>query len=223
MGVLNRAEIKRRMSLTDYTEKLLVTPLLSLEQIGPASINIRLGSSIIIPKKTYVEKQDVTNGEMARQTEHRLYDRAHLRYHSRFMLHPNQLILGASFEYLSLPFDVFATIMSRSSWGRLGLVVAMAAAVQPGFKGCLTLELVNLSESPIALYPGLPVGQLVFQDVPSKAEKAVYDGRYDCPTEAELPKFFSRDSDRELVFWGGQAFELGGAGSRVVNAGNGRR
>jgi dCTP deaminase len=122
------------------------------------------------------------------------------------MLHPHQLILGVTFEYVSLPSNVFATIMSRSSWGRLGLVVATAAAVQPGFKGCLTLELVNVSESPIALYPGLPIGQLVFFDVSLPGVKAVpYTGRYDCPTDAELPKFFVRDSDTELRFWGDPA------------------
>lgn len=205
MSVLSKVAIKKRMASTiAYSDRLIVTPLLSEYQIGPASVDIRLGSSIIVPQKTYVEKQDVTDGKMARQMEHRLYDRTRLKYHSRFMLHPHQLILGVTFEYLSLPDDIFASIMSRSSWGRLGLVVATAAAVQPGFKGCLTLELVNVSESPIALYPGLPIGQLVFFDVPTEKDvPKPYQGRYDCPTEAELPKFFTRDSDNELYFWGG--------------------
>jgi dCTP deaminase len=202
MGVLNEAEIKKRMDATDYKRKLLVTPLLSEDQIGPVSIDVRLGSSIIIPRKTYVEKQDVTESSGIRQVEHRLYERRRLRYHSRFMLHPNQLILGVTFEYLSLPADLCCIINSRSSWGRLGLVVATAITVQPGYKGCLTLELVNLSESPIALYPGLPVGQLVFQDVRVEEDKVFYKGRYDCPTEAELPKFFTTDRDDELSFWG---------------------
>ncbi|MEO8495013.1 MAG: dCTP deaminase [Planctomycetota bacterium] len=202
MGVLNRADIDELMRETDYSKKLVVTPLLSEAQIGPASIDIRLGSSIIIPKKTYVEKQDITDPDMIRQVEQRLYDRRRLKYKSKFMLHPNQLILGVTFEYISLPFDVCCVIMSRSSWGRLGLVVATAAFVQPGYKGCLTLELVNLSESPIALYPGLPVGQLVFHEVTAKGNKAFYTGRYDCPTEAGLPKFFEGDADKEMRFWG---------------------
>jgi len=203
MGVLNRHEIRRRMKDTDYKTKLLVSPLLRDDQIGPASIDIRLSSSIIVPRKTYLDKQDVTDRGMIREVEERLYERSRLRYNSKFVLHPNQLILGATFEYLSLPYDICCTIVSRSSWGRLGLVVATAAMVQPGYKGCLTLELVNLSESPIALYPGLPVGQLVFQEVPSKgSSQEIYEGRYDCPTEAELPKFFAGGQDEELEFWG---------------------
>ena len=202
MGILNSAELKERIQEVDYDRKLMVTPLLSEQQIGPASIDIRLGSSIIIPRKTYVERQDVTDRSLVAQVENRLYERRRLKYRSKFMLHPRQLILGVTFEYVSIPDDLFCMIMSRSSWGRLGLVVATAAAVQPGYKGCLTLELVNLSESPIALYPGLPVGQLVFHEVPSKGEFATYKGRYDCPTEAEVPKFYTKQTDQELCFWG---------------------
>lgn len=203
MSILNGHDIQTRINESDYQKKLVVTPLLSAEQIGPASIDVRLGSSIVIPRKTYVEKQDVTDPNVIGQVENRLYDRTSLRPQTSFMLHPNQLILGVTFEYMSLPADLFAVIMSRSSWGRLGLVVATAAAVQPGYQGCLTLELVNLSESPIALYPGLPIGQLVFHTVEAKGAKAEgYHGRYDCPTEAELPKFFSQGADEELMFWG---------------------
>ncbi len=202
MGVLNKQQIKERMEEEDYEKKLLVTPLLSEDQIGAASIDVRLGSSIIIPKKTYVDQQDVTNKNIVRQVEKMRYDRKRLKFHSRFMLHPNQLILGVTFEYISLPYDLCCQIVTRSSWGRLGLIVATAATVQPAYKGSLTLELVNLSESPIALYPGLPVGQLVIQQMAAKGAKDKYEGRYNCPTEAELPKFFQSESDDEMSFWG---------------------
>ncbi len=207
MSVLNATEIRNRMKEVDYSEKLLISPLLSDDQIGPASVDVRLGSSIIIPRKTYVEQQDVTNPKIVRQVEQRRYDRKRLRYHSRFMLHPHQLILGVTFEFLSLPYSICCQIVSRSSWGRLGLVVATAAMVQPGYKGCLTLELVNVSESPIALYPGLPVGQLVFHEVALAGEKTSYEGRYDCPTEAELPKFYVSEADDEMQFWGDRAVQ----------------
>jgi dCTP deaminase len=210
MSVLNGTEIRRKMALTNYSEKLLITPLLDEGQIGPASVDIRLGSSLIIPKKTYVESQDVTSPRMARQVERRVYERLRLKYNTKFVLHPNELILGVTFEYISLPRDVFCTVASRSSWGRLGLVIATASAVQPGFRGSLTLELANLSDSPIALYPGLPVGQLVFYDVPSKGGMTTYEGRYDCPTEADLPGFYTKEMDRELTFWGESGAMSGG-------------
>lgn len=202
MGVLNKSQIRDLISVTDYAKKLLITPLLTEDQIGPASVDIRLGSSIIVPRRTFVGTHDVTDFHKVRQVEGRLYDRIRLKYHSEFVLHPNQVILAATLEYLSLPYSVYCQVASRSSWGRLGLVVATAAIVQPGFKGCLTLELVNLSDSPMTLYPGLLVGQLVFMSVDAGGEKAVYEGRYDCPTEAGPPEFFTKQIDKEMRFWG---------------------
>ncbi len=203
MGILNREELIEKISNSDYSKKLVVTPLLSENQIGPASIDIRLGSSIVIPRRTYIGSQDVTEKQYIQTVERRLYDRVRLHYHQKFVLHPNEMILAVTFEYISLPFDVFATVVSRSSWGRLGLVIATASVVQPGYKGCLTLELANLSVSPIVLYPGLLVGQLIFYSVPSKGSKnAIYKGRYTCPTEAEPPNFFAKNLDSDMEFWG---------------------
>src|SRR2546426_476858 len=113
MGVLNQEEIKERMREVDYAKKLLITPLLREEQIGPGSVDVRLGSSILVPRKTYVESQDVTDRDHVHQMESRGYDRIRLKYHSRFVLHPGQLILGVTFEYIALPYDVFCTIASR--------------------------------------------------------------------------------------------------------------
>ncbi|HUJ11621.1 MAG TPA: dCTP deaminase [Verrucomicrobiae bacterium] len=203
MSVLSNVEIRNRIGRPNYKDKLIVTPLLSEKQIGTASIDIRLGSSIIVPKKTYVESHDMTRRKSVRQVERKLYDRVRLRYHSKFILHPDELILGVTFEYICLPHDTFCSVTSRSSWGRLGLVVATASIVQPGFKGSLTLELANLSNSPVTLYPGLLVGQLVFYDIAGlRLGDPVYKGRYDCPTEAGRPQFYTQAIDDEMSYWG---------------------
>lgn len=203
MSVLNKHKLIEAIRSNDYDQKLVVTPLLSENQIGPGSIDVRLGSSIIVPRRTFVASHDVTDETQIQQVERRLYDRVRLKYHSEFILHPNQLILAVTLEYLSIPSDLFCQVASRSSWGRLGLVVATASVVQPGFKGCLTLELANLSDSPIVLYPGLLIGQLIFQHVDvGKKGGDRYHGRYDCPTEAGLPQFFTRSLDQEMRFWG---------------------
>src|SRR5439155_26160938 len=82
--------------------------------------------------------------------------------HDQFIIHPGQLVLGATLEYLSLPKTVAASVEGRSSWGRLGLIIATACSVAPGFKGCITLELVNDGEVPLVLYPGVRIAQLIF-------------------------------------------------------------
>ena len=44
MSVLDRTAIIQAMRETDYKKKLLISPILSENQIGPASIDVRLGS-----------------------------------------------------------------------------------------------------------------------------------------------------------------------------------
>jgi dCTP deaminase len=209
LTTLNRDAIILRLK-SSSKKRLVVTPILCRSQIGPGSIDVRLGPSIVDPQKTYVESQDATDAARLKQAERRLYEKVRLKYNSKFVLHPNQVILGGTFEYILLPSDLSCTIASRSSWGRLGLVVATASIIQPGYRGCLTLELVNLSESPIALYPGLMVGQLVFSEVKGPSASPTYDkvGRYDCPTEPEPPLFFQPGTDDEIRFWGKKSSEV---------------
>jgi dCTP deaminase len=56
-------------------------------------------------------------------------------------------------------------VVGRSTWGRLGLTVATAIGIHPGFAGTLTLELRNLGETPLTLHPGDIVAQLFFHNV----------------------------------------------------------
>ena len=89
-------------------------------------------------------------------------------------------------------------MIGRSSWGRLGLIIATATAVSPCFKGSITLELVNLGEAPLVLYPGVRIAQLVVHTVEGIG---TYEGRYTCPTGPEFSRIYL---DKEMVFWGDQ-------------------
>jgi len=81
-----------------------------------------------------------------------------------YFLHPGEFGLAAIHEYIRLPKDLCADVVGRSSWARLGLIIAMATFVHPGYAGCLTLELQNLGQTPIRLKPGLRVAQLIFRE-----------------------------------------------------------
>jgi dCTP deaminase len=73
-----------------------------------------------------------------------------------------------------------AYVLGRSSWGRVGLIVATAVMVQPGYRGSLTLELVNEGESPMALYPGVRIAQLAVHTLADETHHtdALSGGRY---------------------------------------------
>ncbi len=88
-----------------------------------------------------------------------------------FILHPGEFVLGATWEYVTLPDDIAARLEGKSSLGRLGLLThSTAGFIDPGFCGHITLELSNMATLPIRLYPGMKIGQLCFFQLSSAAE-----------------------------------------------------
>ncbi|MDQ4027672.1 MAG: dCTP deaminase [Actinomycetota bacterium] len=88
-----------------------------------------------------------------------------------FILHPGEFVLGSTSEYVSLPDDLVARLEGKSSLGRLGLLIhSTAGYVDPGFRGHLTLELSNVANLPITIYPGMKIGQISFFRLTSAAE-----------------------------------------------------
>ena len=87
------------------------------------------------------------------------------------ILHPGEFVLGSTFEHVTLPEDIAARLEGKSSLGRLGLLThSTAGFIDPGFTGHITLELSNTATMPIALYPGMKIGQLCFFQMSSPAE-----------------------------------------------------
>ena len=88
-----------------------------------------------------------------------------------FILHPGEFVLGSTREYVKLPHDLVARLEGKSSLGRLGLLIhSTAGYVDPGFEGHLTLELSNVANLPITIYPGMKIGQLALFRLSSPAE-----------------------------------------------------
>ena len=88
-----------------------------------------------------------------------------------FILHPGEFVLGSTAEYVKLPDDLVARLEGKSSLGRLGLLIhSTAGYVDPGFEGHLTLELSNVANLPITIYPGMKIGQISFFQLTSPAD-----------------------------------------------------
>jgi dCTP deaminase len=83
-----------------------------------------------------------------------------------FILHPGEFVLGSTFEAISLPDDLAGRLEGKSSLGRLGLLThSTAGFIDPGFSGHITLELSNVANLPIMLWPGMKIGQLSFMQL----------------------------------------------------------
>ena len=88
-----------------------------------------------------------------------------------FILHPGEFVLGQTLERVTLPNDLVARLEGKSSLGRLGLLIhSTAGFVDAGFSGNLTLELSNVANLPITLYPGMKIGQISFLRMTTAAD-----------------------------------------------------
>ena len=96
-----------------------------------------------------------------------------------FVLHPGEFVLGSTYEVVSLPDDIAGRLEGKSSLGRLGLLThSTAGFIDPGFSGHVTLELSNVANLPIMLYPGMKIGQLCLFRLSSPAEHPYGSERY---------------------------------------------
>lgn len=88
-----------------------------------------------------------------------------------FILHPGEFVLGSTAERIAVPDDLVARLEGKSSLGRLGLLIhSTAGFVDAGWDGQLTLELSNVANLPITLYPGMKIGQISFIQMTTPAD-----------------------------------------------------
>ena len=120
-----------------------------------------------------------------------------------FMLHPGEFVLGSTLERVRLGVDVVARLEGKSSLGRLGLLIhSTAGFIDPGFEGHITLELSNVATLPIAIYPGMKIGQISFYQMTTAAEYpygspelgSKYQGQSG-PTASRSHRDFGRSDD----------------------------
>ena len=103
------------------------------------------------------------------------------------ILHPGEFVLGSTRERVSLPDDLVARLEGKSSLGRLGLLIhSTAGFVDAGWDGHLTLELSNVANLPITVYPGMKIGQISFLQMTTAAEQPLrFQGpRFEVPGPA---------------------------------------
>ncbi|SRR6266849_1174111 len=159
----------------DPQERFFVRPtpdLTHLRDSGAASMDLRLGTWFVTLPRTRFTHLDVLDElDPADADAAKLAKMHYVPFHKRFILHPKDFVLGVTLEWLRLPNKLAGYVVGRSSWGRRGLIIVTAAGVHPGFSGCLTLELSNVGEVPIALVPGINICQVFFHRVESRSAK----------------------------------------------------
>ncbi|MCF2138781.1 MAG: dCTP deaminase [Candidatus Lokiarchaeota archaeon] len=155
--ILNKEEIINLLR----EKRLTITPLIFEKQIQDSSVDLRLGTEFYF----YTQHQ-ISNFDPIGKIHHEMPAvNVKKKIGESITLHPNQFILGTTLEFIKLPSNIMAYIIGRSSWGRLGLIIATATIINPEFSGVITLELKNVGNIPIKIYPGLRIAQIVMHKI----------------------------------------------------------
>lgn len=159
MQLLNREQLTTSLE-SESNDSIFLEPLLDRRQVGAVSIDLRLGYDFlvsILTRKPFIQLQcdlgeDRSIASYFQETRRELGD--------TFILYPNQVALTTTLEHLCLPHNVYADVLSRSSYTRLGIHVN--TMIQPGFRGCVPLELFNHGNNAIELIVGSRICQARF-------------------------------------------------------------
>jgi len=188
MTALGTDAIRARLDDPKPSSRLVVCPILDEDgqlKSGQASVDVRLGFDFcLVTASSFASISEFDKqGSALPPALARLYRREYIPFGGSIVIHPHQFMLAQTLEYIRLPSDLMAYVVGRSTWGRLGLIVATAVGIHPGFAGSLTLELRNLGETPLELFPGQTIAQLFIHSVVDREGKAASSA----PTETHTP------------------------------------
>lgn len=160
--ILSDHDIKKYLK----TGKITVEPLFP-NAIQPASVDLHLGSDFLIFKTSNAVCIDPREKIDQLMEKHKIDDKI------QFILHPGEFALGMTYEVVGVANDMVGRLEGKSSLGRIGLIIhATAGYLDPGNKLKMTLELHNISSLPIKLYYKMPIAQMSFTPLSSKADNA---------------------------------------------------
>jgi dCTP deaminase len=138
------------------------------------SVNLKLGNELSVPQPGPYSFDLDLGGELSSFLS-RNSDKVTIPQ-TGYPLGRMQFVLGRTHEHIELPIDhqinverqrcLAARIEGRSSVARCGILVHFTApTVHPGFGGTLTLEIINLGPTNFVLRPGMPIAQLIVEEV----------------------------------------------------------
>lgn len=186
--ILSDRDIRKQIE----SGRLVIEPF-DPDMVQPSSVDLRVDDTFRVFRNTRYPYIDV------RSPMKDLTDVVKVPLGEAFILHPGEFVLGSTLERVSLPDDLVGRIEGKSSLGRLGLLIhSTAGFVDAGWTGHLTLELSDVANLPITIYPGMKIGQLCLFEMTSPAERPYGErGKYQGqrgPTPSKFHQDFKRAS-----------------------------
>ncbi len=158
--ILSDRDIKKALA-----EKRITIDPLYPDAIQPASVDLHLGKVFLVFDTTRFTEIDVKKPVAG------LMRRIEINDIEPFILHPNEFALGVTVEKTGFSDDIVGRLEGKSSLGRIGIIIhATAGYIDPGNTLHPTLELSNISPLPVKLYYKMPIAQMSYHALSSKAE-----------------------------------------------------
>ena len=153
-ATISRALDEGRIEIDPYDEALL----------QPSSVDVRVDRFFRVFRNNRYPYIDV------KVEQEELTELVEVEGDHPFILHPGEFVLGSTLERIRLSDDLVARLDGKSSLGRLGLLIhSTAGFIDPGWDGHVTLELSNVANLPITIYPEMKIGQISFMQMTEPA------------------------------------------------------
>ncbi len=151
-------------------KRIIIDPL-DMSCIQPSSIDVKVSNLFRVFRNHTTAiidvKKDLTD----------LTELVEMKGDEPFVLHPGEFVLGSTLERVAIANDLVARVEGKSSLGRLGLLIhSTAGFIDAGFDGHITLELSNVANLPITIYPSMKIGQVSFMTMTTPAENPYGSG-----------------------------------------------
>jgi dCTP deaminase len=157
MGILSDRQIKRMVE----SGKLTIDPY-NHEQVQPASYDLRIATKILASPVSPEELGRVVVLTKEKPT---------------YNILPGQMVGVLSHERLDIPLELCARFGIRSYFARLGINAFGGLQLDPGFRGRLAMNLLNVGPEPVPIRLNDLVFSVEFERLDEPAEKP-YSGPY---------------------------------------------
>lgn len=176
--------------------ELVLRPLLDESQITQIGIDFRLGINFLISSIGRNPLMVASlNSDLGKPKEFKnFFQETRRQLGETIVLYPGQTVLATTLEYIKIPNNLLLSLYMRSSYSRLGLTISTIA--QPGYCGCLSMELTNNNHSPINLTVGARIVQGIFSVVDKEVNYFNFARKYSC---AVRPQVTTLQSDEDLI------------------------
>jgi dCTP deaminase len=191
IGILTEQQLRQRIN-SNNPDRIFLDPLLDDNQIGAISVDIRLGYDFLVSINTRTPYISLGGGYRNRNIAS-YFQPTRRDIGEGFLVYPGQLVLTTSLEYIKLPKNVYAEVITRSSYNRLG--IRLSTMLQPGFRGCIPIEVVNDSNNPVEVIVGSRMFQIKLYNIEQELEYGNLEQRKYYGNVSPAPSKANEDSE----------------------------